>query len=123
MGRVWYNQPGYHGCSMSMNAVLAYEDGEKPKSKWTKKAMLATIEDVLYFDDVYTEDNFQIFQSMNKDELFDSCFMWTSWHHTGKFANETDFYGVDEDAVLAFVGVVQSLWIGRFSFLYGKFLV
>lgn len=106
MGRVWYNQPGYHGCSMSENAVLAYDDGEKPKSKWTKKVMLAAIEDVLYFGNAYSDDNFSVFKSMKKEELFDNCFMWTSWHHTGKFANETDFYGVDEDAVLTFVGVV-----------------
>lgn len=106
MGRVRYNQPGYCGCSMSHNAVIAYNDGEKPKSRWTKKAMLETIEELLYFNDAFTEENFAVFQSMKKDELFLECFMWTSWHHTGKFANETDFYGVDEDAVLGYIGII-----------------
>lgn len=32
---------GYSGWSMSKNAVAAYHDGEMPKSKWTKKAILA----------------------------------------------------------------------------------
>lgn len=29
---------GYIGYSMSRRAAEAYEDGEMPKSKWTKKA-------------------------------------------------------------------------------------
>lgn len=36
---------GYSGWSMSRNAVAAYRDGEMPKSKWTKKAILAALED------------------------------------------------------------------------------
>ena len=31
---------GYIGHSMSRRAAEAYEDGEMPKSKWTKKAMV-----------------------------------------------------------------------------------
>lgn len=34
---------GYFGWSMSRNAVAAYEDGEKPRSKWTKAAILAAV--------------------------------------------------------------------------------
>ena len=45
MGRVRYNQRGYVGCSMSVNAALAYADGERPRSKWTKAAMLGAIAD------------------------------------------------------------------------------
>ena len=36
---------GYIGYSMSRRAAEAYEDGEMPKSKWTKKAMVAAIKD------------------------------------------------------------------------------
>lgn len=43
MSKVRYNQSGYFGSSMSLRAVEAYEAGEKPKSKWTKKVMLAAI--------------------------------------------------------------------------------
>lgn len=35
---------GYIGHSMSRRAAEAYEDGEMPKSKWTKKAMVAAIQ-------------------------------------------------------------------------------
>ena len=31
---------GYHGYSMSNNAVAAYDNGEMPLSKWTKSAIL-----------------------------------------------------------------------------------
>lgn len=31
---------GYSGWSMSNNAVTAYEDGEKPLSRWTKVDIL-----------------------------------------------------------------------------------
>ena len=35
---------GYNGFSMSNNAVEAYENGEKPLSKWRKSDILETIE-------------------------------------------------------------------------------
>ena len=63
---------GYVGWSMSRRAAAACEDGEMPKSKWTKK-----------------------------DELFHTFLYNSSWHHTSKFFNETDFYAIDEDALAA----------------------
>ena len=101
MGRVRFGQAGYVGYSMSENAMTAYELGEKPRSKWTKKAMLEAIEETLYLNNISSE-KIIIFSSMKKDELFNMCFTWTSWHHTGKYANETDFYGVDEIAIIEF---------------------
>ena len=93
MGRVRYNQSGYVGYAMSENAMHAYENGEKPKSKWTKRAMLEEIESYCWlFDMPYGGE----FSKMKKDELFDTFFEWKSWHHTGQYANETDFYGLDE---------------------------
>ena len=38
---------GYNGWSMSNNAVQAYEDGEKPLSKWTKKTLVYELADAL----------------------------------------------------------------------------
>ena len=35
---------GYHGWSMSNNAILAYENDEKPLSSWTKDDILDAIE-------------------------------------------------------------------------------
>lgn len=38
MGAVSYGQAGYVGTSMSARAREAYESGEMPMSKWTRKA-------------------------------------------------------------------------------------
>jgi len=35
---------GYKGYSMSNNAIAAYNEGEKPKSKWTKTEIVREIE-------------------------------------------------------------------------------
>lgn len=97
MGKVTYNQSGYVGSSMSRRAALAYDDGEMPKSKWTKGRMLAAIED--YCDEFcmpFDED----ISKLTKDEIFSRFFEWKSWHHTGKYANATDFYGINETAVV-----------------------
>ena len=84
---------GYSGWSMSKNAVAAYHDGEMPKSKWTKKAILAALADYCdEYDLVFTEPK------GTKAELFDRFVEYKSWHHTSKFCNCTDFYGIDEDA-------------------------
>lgn len=101
MGRVVYNQPGYVGCSMSVNARLAYRSGEMPKSKWTKPAMLDAIEDYCGMFGIGYDGSAS---KMRKEELFDRFFEWKSWHHTGKYGNQTDFYGLDEDAVLEVFG-------------------
>ena len=96
MGKVRYGQAGYVGCAMSERAVEAYELGEKPKSKWTKKAMLDAIEE--YCDEfgiAYDEK----LSKMKKAELFERFFEWRSWHHTGVYAVETNFYGLNEQAV------------------------
>lgn len=46
---------GYNGFSMSNNAVAAYEDGEKPLSKWTKADIFEIIEDE---DNIYRARDF-----------------------------------------------------------------
>lgn len=38
-------------------------------------------------------------EKMKKDELFHTFLHNSSWHHTGKLFNETDFYAIDEDAL------------------------
>lgn len=87
---------GYIGYSMSRRAAEAYEDGEKPRSKWTKKAMIAAIKDAC--DDLDLAYDPAI-EKMKNDELFHTFLYNSSWHHTGKFFNETDFYAIDEDAL------------------------
>lgn len=76
----------YIDYSMSVNAALAYEDGEKPLSKWTKSVILAAV-----------GEKAEILSSLNLTELRDLVLYRSSWHHTSKLYNRTDFYAVDED--------------------------
>lgn len=75
---------GYNGYSMSNRAVDAYENGEKPYSKWTKTAVVEHIAEILDIDasDVILLKPFKSYLSL------------TSWHHTSKMYNKTDFYSV-----------------------------
>ena len=74
-----YGNKGYDGYSMSIRARLAYEDGEMPKSKWTKKAMLETIKE--YCEDYDVPYNEKV-EKWKKDQIFDRYFEYKSWHHT-----------------------------------------
>lgn len=73
---------GYSGYSMSNNAVMAYEDGEKPLSKWTKAEIMEGIEKL---------------QKMPIKLLKEVALSYSSWHHTSNRFNKTDFYSIDED--------------------------
>ena len=42
---MWNMNSGYHGFSMSNRAIEAYNNGEKPFSKWTKQDILDVIEE------------------------------------------------------------------------------
>ena len=104
MGKVRYGQSGYIGSRMSVNAALAYDDGEKPKSRWTRKAMLCAIEDYCELFGLPYDGSAS---ALTKAELFERFFEWKSWHHTGKYARETDFYGLNEDKVFDTYGKEQ----------------
>lgn len=83
---------GYSGYSMSNNAVAAYENGEKPLSNWTKKAILEILESEGL-------SNLQDLKKMSAKLLKEVCLVRTSWHHTSKMYNKTDFYSVDSARV------------------------
>ncbi len=83
---------------MSERAFAAYENDEKPLSKWTKKTILEYI--TQWLDDnerVLLED----ISDYTKQQLVDEFLDYTGWHHTSKFYNETEFYKVDEDKLLS----------------------
>jgi hypothetical protein len=84
---------GYSGWSMSLRACDAYADGEMPKSKWTKAAMVAAINE--WCDEQGRTPTIDV-TKLKKDELFTRFFICSSWHHTSKFCNATDFYSIDE---------------------------
>ncbi len=91
---------GYYGYSMSNNAVDAYENGEMPKSKWTKSAMLDAIKE-MFEDGEVSNDNvsFEMIKTMPKNVIFDCYFERSSWHHTSSKYNRTDFYSLSLSAL------------------------
>ena len=74
---------------MSNNAVDAYENGEKPISKWTKSVILEEIENMGW--------NAENFRKYKVSELRRNLLEKSSWHHTSKFFNQTVFYALEED--------------------------
>lgn len=86
---------GYYGYSMSNNAVDAYNDGEKPISKWTKSEILAAIK----AENLNLSCSFEQLRKAPVRVLKRLCLVRSSWHHTSCLYNKTDFYSVDYDAV------------------------
>lgn len=79
---------GYIGYSMSRRAAEAYEDGQKPLSKWTKSAILEEIKKL------YGEDLYNIVKDWKHDRLKSVFLESAGWHHTSKYFNKTYFYEV-----------------------------
>lgn len=77
---------GYIGYSMSVRAKEAYENGEKPLSKWTKAAILAALKEARGEEFVNAAKGYPL------AALKKVCLEWASWHHTSKHFNKTDFY-------------------------------
>lgn len=88
---------GYYGYSMSNNAVMAYEDGEKPLSKWTKTAIITTIQTAINDGEVTAKCDIEKLKKLPVKVLKDELLIRTSWHHTSCHYNRTDFYFVDLD--------------------------
>ena len=82
---------GYVGYSMSRRAAEAYENDEKPRSQWTKDEIIDAVLNINHDIDKNLIKKF----SVNDLRLY--FLERTSWHHTGKFYNKTDFYSIDED--------------------------
>lgn len=84
---------GYSGYSMSNSAVSAYEGGEMPMSKWTKKAIIEGIKEA-------TDELDEIIPNLQKltlNQLKNLCLKYKGYHHTGWYMNKpnkTDFYGL-----------------------------
>lgn len=86
---------GYNGYSMSNNAVAAYESGEMPLSKWTKTAIL----DAIFDNCEISEEKSDLIRKMTAKELEDAFLQMSSWHHTSKFYNCTNFYSIVFDKI------------------------
>ena len=86
---------GYNGFSMSNNAVAAYEDGEKPLSKWTK----TDIFDAINEQEVELKCSIKKLKKLPAKVLKEICLIYSSWHHTSNHYNKTDFYSLDIDRI------------------------
>ena len=82
---------GYIGYSMSVRAKEAYENGEKPLSKWTKAAIIAALKNAR------GEEFANVAKEYPLSVLKEVCLEWASWHHTSKHFNKTDFYQFSDD--------------------------
>ena len=76
---------GYIGKSMSVNAQIAYDYDEMPKSKWTKKAILQYLDENDRLDLVEKARNLPLYVLREYLEN-------TGYHHTGAFYKTTRFY-------------------------------
>lgn len=75
--------------SMSVNASLAYESGEMPLSKWSKKLILQHVHPVVI-------DRLNL-KAVTLDVLKEWALEYVCDHHSSKLYNRTAFYGVREE--------------------------
>lgn len=97
---------GYKGYSMSNNAVSAYENGEKPYSRWTKAAIVSELEN----DDSIPQEVLQAAQGMPAAELKNVVLVKSSWHHTSAHYNRTDFYTVNPERLCDHLGYRETMF-------------
>lgn len=76
---------GYIDAKYSERALQSYESGEFPHSHWSKENILWELKKQRRDLD---------FSRLNKQALVDHFLENRGWHHTGKYFNETKFYGV-----------------------------
>ena len=85
---------GYHGYSMSNNAVEAYQDGERPLSKWTKTEILSRIRRAIKDEEIELKCSFDKLNKLPVKTLKNELLCVSSWHHTSSHFNRTDFYDI-----------------------------
>jgi hypothetical protein len=86
---------GYFDQSMSNNAMDAYSNGEKPKSKWTKKTILAEIQRKMKCVELELVCSFDKLKKLPLPVLQENFLEYSSWHHTSMYYNRTDFFRLD----------------------------
>lgn len=86
---------GYNGWPMSNNAVEAYDSGEMLLSRWSKGAIL----DAIKAENLDLKCSLEKISALPLSILKERLLKYTSWHHTSKFYNCTDFYSLDTDYI------------------------
>lgn len=80
---------------MSNNAVEAYENGERPLSRWHKSDILEAIS----VSEIELKCSISKLQKLPVKVLKEVCLTRSSWHHTSNYYNQTDFYALDEEYI------------------------
>lgn len=86
---------GYCGYSMSNNAIDAYDSGEKPISKFNKKD-LEELKTFLIECKINEEKALHCVKKLTVKKMKEWLKLSgrSSWHHTSKMYNVTDFYSI-----------------------------
>ena len=90
---------GYNKYSMSNNAILAYKNGEKPLSKWTKTTIVEAIEQLINNNELDLQCDIKKLRKLPIQILKAECLYYSSWHHTSNHYNKTNFYSIDVDNI------------------------
>lgn len=85
---------GYYNYKMSYNAIAAYEDGEKPRSKWAKGDIINALQ-----GEGIEPEKIKLLQAARVEDLRRVCLVCSSWHHTSSYYNKTDFYSINIDMI------------------------
>ena len=99
---------GYWGKHMSNNAVEAYERGEMPISKWTKKVLLTEIAKVIE-SGVQTKVNLETLGKFSLPQLRQLFLVHRGYHHTYATYNVTFFFGIREDRLNCTADVLRKM--------------
>ena len=84
---------GYWGKSMSNNAVEAYERGEKPISKWSKRVLLEALNGKIE-QGVPAKVNLNILKKFTLPQLHTLFLEYAGWHHTYVKFYRTAFFRI-----------------------------
>lgn len=87
--------------SMSVRAAQAYDEGEKPLSKWRKADILSAALKILSDSDLSEQEKKDRYSYLEKLPLnrLKGYLIQSSWHHTSCKYNETNFYYLDEEVL------------------------
>ena len=89
---------GYIGQRMSERAAEAYDIGEKPFSKWTKSEIIGRLQKLIDSGELESsEDDMKRIKRLTSKTVKYAFLKKSSWHHTGKYFKETDFYDIVDD--------------------------
>ena len=89
---------GYIGQRMSESAAAAYDMGEKPFSKWTKSDIIERLQKLIDSGDLESsEEDMKRIKRLTSKTVKYAFLKKSSWHHTGKYFKETDFYDITDD--------------------------